>query len=123
MERKSSVLMLGVIALALLLNFSSGGYALAQGSDSILNKIETATTRADHEAIAAYYEQEAKTAQASSDDHRQRAEKYKKGTGYGATGDMLVGHCVFIADKYKQAAGESLTMAKMHRDLAASAGK
>lgn len=93
----------------------------AEPAAAIEKKIEAATSKSDHEELAAYYEQEAKAAAAKSEDHHQQAERYKKGPGYGNARDSLVAHCNFIANKYKEAGAENLKLAKLHRDLAAKA--
>ena len=123
MNRKSSLLMLGACAGLLALSLSLGGYALSAGqeSSSLVQKIESAKTRADHEALAAFYEQEAKTAQAKAEQHQEMAEHYKKGFGYGNSKATLIQHCNYIARKYQEAAKENLALAKLHRELAAKA--
>ena len=111
--------MASIPGILLAFGLSFGGPALSEEpAASIGNIIEAAKTKADHEGIAAYYEQEAKTAQAKSDEHLQQAAKYKK-PGYGNIATTLIQHCNYIAGKYKEIAHESLKMAKMHRDLGA----
>jgi hypothetical protein len=118
MSKTSQLFTLG--AYGALLGFTLLLGAPAFGADPAVAKIAAAKTKADHEELAALYEREAKEAAAKSEDHSQRAEKYRKTPGFGPGRD-LARHCDYIADKYKETAGESQTMAKMHRDLAASA--
>ena len=123
MNRKSSRLILGACAGLLALSLSLGGYALSAGQEPALpvQKIETAKTRADHEALAAFYVQEANTAQAKAEEHKQMAEHYKKGIGYGNAKTTLIQHCDYIAHKYQETAKENQALAKLHRELAAKA--
>ena len=104
----------------LALSLSAGYAAAAEPPPSIAGKVEAAKTRADHEQIASFYEQEAKAAQMKSDEHRQLAAQYKK-PGYGNVAPTLIQHCNYIAAKYQEAAAESLKMARLHRDMAAKA--
>lgn len=116
MRKASAALAASLLAFSL-----SFGHAFsAEPSPSIANEVATAKSRADHEQIASYYEQEAKAARAKSDEHRQLAAQYKK-PGYGNAAPILVQHCNYIAAKYRQAAAESLKLAKLHRELAAKA--
>ena len=94
--------------------------------------IQSATTKADHEALATHYEQEAKALQAKAADHRSMAQAYAKrgdylqtksnlALGYVGTKSSLVQHCDSLASKYQEAAGENLELAKLHRQLAEGA--
>lgn len=117
--------MLGAGLLAL--SLSLGGYALSAGQEasSPVQKIETAKTRADYEALAAFYEQEAKSLQAKAEEHKEMGKAYSKighlsGTAFKAKHN-LVQHCDRLVEKYKGAAQENLALAKLHRELAAKA--
>ena len=122
MNRKSSYLMLGACAGLLALSLSLGGYALSAGQErsSQVQKIESAKTRADHEALAAFYEQEAKTAQAKVEEHKQMAKAYGK-IGHLVEKHNMLQHCDRLVKKYKDVAKENLALAKLHRELAAKA--
>jgi len=83
--------------------------------------IQKATTKADHEALATHYEQEAKALQAKAADHRTMAQTYAKSGGYAVTKGNLLQHCESLAATYEKAAGENLELAKQHRQLAEGA--
>ena len=85
--------------------------------------IERATTKADHEALATHYEQEAKALQAKAADHRRMAQAYAKSGGYAVAKINLPQHCEALASRYDEAAGENLALAKQHRQLAEEAPK
>ena len=84
--------------------------------------IQSARTKADHEALATHYEREAKALQANAAEHRAMAQAYAKGAGYIKTKSNLVQHCDVLASKYQEAADENLELAK-HRRLAEEAPK
>ena len=87
--------------------------------------IENATTAADHEAIAAYYDAEAKAATATAERHRVMADAYKKTpkapAGKGnrlAIYRTMPDHCGDLVKDYKAAAHEYEKMAAAHRKAA-----
>ena len=80
--------------------------------------IQSATTKADHEALAAHYEQEAKALQDKATEHQKMARAYT-GSVYTRTKTSLAQHCGTLATKYQEAAKENLELAKQHRELAA----
>ena len=80
-----------------------------------------ASTKADHEALAAHYEQEAKALQAKAVEHDIMAASYSK-PGYAASPKAdLPQHCRQLASRYREAARENLELARSHRELAAGA--
>jgi hypothetical protein len=85
--------------------------------------IQSATTKADHEALAMHYEQEAKALQAKAAEHREMARAYAKSTLYGKMQSSLLQHCDILASQYQRAADENLELAKQHRRLAEGAPK
>lgn len=121
---KNLWLMPGVFAALLAVNLSLGGCTSggSQKPPRLQEKIEDARTRADHEELAAYYEQEARSAQAKAQLHLDQAESYRRGAPFvypRLTAPFLADHCVSIANKYKRVADENLKLAKSYRDLAA----
>jgi hypothetical protein len=82
--------------------------------------IESARTKADHEALAAHYEQEAKALQDKAAEHETMAQKYQRGA-YGKTATTMIQHCEFLARTYRGAAKENLELAKEHHELAKAA--
>ncbi|HSE67403.1 MAG TPA: hypothetical protein VLB12_10465 [Gemmatimonadales bacterium] len=87
------------------------------------SRIQSATTKADHVALATHYEQEAQTMQDKAAEHRNMAQAYAKSGGYAVTKGNALQHCNALASTYQQAAGENLELAKQHRQLAEQAPK
>ncbi len=91
--------------------------------DKLMNMIQTAKTRADHEAIAAIYDKQAAQDEANAKMHSRPASPYKGidptagGRGYG----QMANHCKNIADSYTRAAKEHKDLAELHRKVAAEA--
>lgn len=121
---KNLWLMSGIFAALLAVNLSLSG-CISSGSQKparLQEKIEDARTKADHEELAAYYEQEARTAQAKAQLHLDQAESYRRGAPFvypRLTAPYLADHCVSIAGKHQKVADENLKPAKSYRDLAA----
>lgn len=75
-------------------------------------------SRADHEAVATRYEEEAKAAAARVTAHRRMLLLYTAPyPDYSASG--LVGHCKNMIDRYSSIERDALAMAAIHRNLAA----
>jgi type IV pilus biogenesis protein CpaD/CtpE len=117
----------GLVVLAAAVVLTLGGCAtqtpvsptMGKG-DGLEQRIESARTRADHEAIASVYEQQAGADKASSERHRGLARAYARaGNPRVPTNPALISHCETLARTYEQAADENLALAKMHRQLAA----
>ena len=109
----------------------SGAVLLSMGACTPVGKmthdmdamIQSATTKADHEALAMHYEQEAKALQAKAAEHRAMAQAYAKSTLYGKMKSSLLQHCDILASEYQTAADENLELAKQHRRLVEGAPK
>jgi hypothetical protein len=85
-------------------------------------KISAAKTGADHEAIAACYDDMAKDAQAKADEHKQMAKAYSMaGIGNQATKTHFHQHCEALIRSYEAEAKEYTALAKAHRDMAKQA--
>lgn len=105
---------------AVALALSVGGYAIAAGesqSAPMAQQIQNAKTRADHEALAATYQQEAMELQQKADKHKEMAVAYSK-IGFLEEKHGLVTHCNQLAKKYAEAAKEASEMAALERSLA-----
>lgn len=81
--------------------------------------LQSPKTAADHEAIAAHYEEDAKLLEEKAEEHKKilsdyQAKRYLYGRGYVGF-DV---HCKRLIDLYSRAAEESLEMAKMHKQIA-----
>lgn len=79
-------------------------------------KIEAARTRADHQEIAAVYEQHAEGDRASAERYRALARMYERGRWKNKTAAV---YCENLARIFQQAAEENLALAWEHRRLAA----
>ena len=115
-NRRWSVLDTGAFLVATVL--ALGGCA-AQGPvkpAGLEQKIEAARTRADHQEIAAIYEQQAEGYKATAEQHRRWALAYERGRRKSKS---LVTHCENLARIFQQAAEENLALAREHRQVAA----
>lgn len=80
--------------------------------------IQNAKTKADHEALAAHYDEAAKDARAKVEEHKKTLAEYKaKSYLYGKQAAMLQQHCEFLIRSYQQVADANLQMAKDHRQM------
>lgn len=87
----------------------------------IEQKIETASSRVDHEDVATQYEQQAGVDTAAAKRHVGYAATYRKNRSprSGVTAhENLAKHCETLARTYERAAEENLALAKLHRVLA-----
>ena len=91
--------------------------------DQLMHMIQSAKTPADHQKIAAVYEQQARDDQAAAEKHQSMERMYRgiDPTGGGRGSGQMAAHCKRIADDYSRAAKEHSQLAKLHRDAAASA--
>jgi hypothetical protein len=104
------------------LTFAGVVAAHALDSADLPKAIENAKTPADHEAIAAYFDEQAKEARATADMHRQMGGAYRKrpptspkGGGSDTFGTRMRGHCEDLVSKYEQVAKDDEAMAAAHR--------
>jgi hypothetical protein len=96
-------------------------YAAAAEDAGILEKVQTAKTAADHEAIASYYDAQAAEAKKKADEHRRMADTYKAGgtsIGKGSGPVALPQHCQALARMFDDEAAHYRAMAETHRELA-----
>lgn len=113
--RRASAALIAAIFLA--------GCASGPGSPSpeLIQRIEAAKTRGDHESLAQYYDKEAKAARAMADEHRRMSRAYQ-GTPYGVRGGAsMPAHCAANIRNFEAAAAEYEALAKGHREVAATA--
>ena len=114
-----------VFSLVLLLAVAGPGAARALDPADLPEAIEKAETPADHEALAAYFEGEAKAARAAAERHRSMGERYKhlhrpaglKGVRAPLERTMPR-HCERLVANYEAAAEEYEEMAAAHREAA-----
>lgn len=80
--------------------------------------VQSATTKADHEALAKHYEEAAKELQLKADEHKKLLGQYRsKSNIYGKQVDSLINHCRVLIESYEKAAEANLSMATMHRQM------
>jgi hypothetical protein len=81
-----------------------------------------AKTSADHNALAAHYEQTAKALQAKADaEKRELAEYVYHAAYYGRQTEDLKEHSQALIRSYEEAAEKNMQMAKAHRRMAEQA--
>ena len=109
-RRIASAILLGVI----LTGCASGPTAPPV---DLLQRIESASTKGDHEALAAYYDREASTARASAVTHRKMATTYQGMIGSGRGNASMPAHCNAIVREQEAIATEYEGMAAAHRQM------
>ena len=95
--------------------------AVATDCSGIEAKISAAKTAADHEAIAACYDDMAKEAQAKATEHKEMGAAYRKSGGAAANKLGLPAHCDYFTKAFQGEAKTYEEMAKAHRQMAKSA--
>lgn len=81
-------------------------------------KIETATSRSDHEDIATQYERQASNDAEAAKRHYGYAATYRKNISPRsgiASNENLAKHCEALARTYEQAAEQNRALARLHR--------
>lgn len=120
MKLKPILLAAALVTLTFSLSFS--GYAVDADqtpSLSMEQQILVAKSKADHEALASQYENEAKELQAKAVQHKRMTKAYAE---YVWTERHDLGlHCNRLAQKYEDAAKENFALAKLHHGLAEKA--
>lgn len=109
-----------VLILVTLGAFAYAQLGAAQEGKSIGQMIAGAKTPADHEAIAASYEQEAQVAHKKHAEHQEMSDAYATIPVLGIK-TSTVAHCTLIAKKYQDIAKEYEDLTKLHRDMAKAA--
>ncbi len=112
-------LTLGALLGALLVCFSLPTIrAFAKHHMSMPEMITMAKTQAEHEKLAASYEQEAKAARAKADEHKAMADAYRKAGGALIEKLHFDQHCDSLAKSYASMADEFEALAKAEREAA-----
>jgi hypothetical protein len=91
---------------------------LAEHPMSMPDMITGAKTSADHEKLAAQYEQEAKAARAKAEDHRVMADAYRKAGGPLIEKLHFDQHCDALTKSFTTMADEFEVLAKAEREAA-----
>lgn len=109
-------------AAALLLSVVLAGCAAGPAAHSaqLHQQIESASTHAEHAALATRYDREAASARANAAEHRSRALKYPASTD-PRDPPILRAHWNLIAQKFDAIATEYDGLAAEHRGLAGQA--
>jgi hypothetical protein len=88
--------------------------------------IAGAKTKADHERLAAYYRSETERLQAEAKEHEEMAEVYHRNPPMLASKHPMAvgeGHCLYVAERLKEAANKTQALAAMHDKLAEESGQ
>ena len=94
---------------------------VAYAADPVVtpDQIAAASTPAQHEAIAAAYDQEAAQLEAKAKEHEKMAQAYSSGgSKKGMESASMHAHCAKLAKQYADAAKENRELAKEHRAMA-----
>ena len=88
----------------------------------MVQAVQSAKTRSDHENLAKHYEDAAKEMQVKVDEHKKLLAQYEAVRGFDSRQfHNLIDHCRWLIRTYEQAAAENMSMAQSHRQLAAEA--
>lgn len=98
-----------------------GNIALAEHHEGMMAEgMMAMETKADHEKVAAMYQDEANLLQDKIAQHERMQKGYQaKGGKFG--GPSMVNHCKSIVANYNAAIKDNLALAKHHHDMAAAA--
>ena len=113
MKRRTMLLTAGLLLLAAaaMPAIRAGAQSTVVTDDNLEQSIQNAKTPADHEAIAAYYEKEAASAEAKAALHRKAESNYKP-VGMAQMCKSIAAYWDKIAKEAKQLAEAHLAMAK-----------
>ncbi len=112
-------LILGGFLFVLLVCFSLPGIrAFAKQHMAMPDMITSAKTSADHEKLAAHYEQEAKAARAKAEEHKKMADAYRKAGGPLIEKLHFDQHCDALVRSYTATADEFEALAKAEHEAA-----
>ena len=122
MKRVTVFLVAGLIALAAtaLPTLRARAQPSAVTDDNLDQMITSAKTPAEHDAIAAYFEQEAADAQKKADLHKGAADTYRKLKIPKPV--YMAEMCDAIAAGFEKTAKDAAKLAKMHHEMAKKAG-
>ena len=122
MNKKVMWLGVGSVVLATALITGKGVWSMDDSPvENIEEAVKNAKTKADHDAIVGYFEQETNELQKRAEQHRRLAAQYQKNPVYGKLRDTMAKHCDTAARSFDKAAEESSALAKLHHQLAGKA--
>jgi hypothetical protein len=117
MKTRTSFALVAVFGLGLL-----GSCTINPHPMDMSQAVQSAKTRADHDALVTHYEAAAKEMQAKVDEHKKLLAQYEaRKSLYGKQAQSLISHCQGLIRVYEQATKENLSMAQSHREAAAEA--
>lgn len=93
-------------------------WAAAGDPPDVPKMIESAAARADHVALAAYFEKEAAEARAKAEQHSDMEASYKKLSAAQVEKQHLDRHCRSLVKAARRTAEENDALAKAHRTIA-----
>ena len=80
--------------------------------------VQSASSKADHEALAKHYDEAADEMQLKVDEHKKLLSQYEShGYLYGRQAEDLKAHCQQLINIYEKAVIENRKMAEMHRQM------
>lgn len=124
MRRLVAIVSAGAVSVLL----SGGAYAIdpvVKPAQPVITaaQIEAAKTPADHEAIAAAFDQEAGRLDVLAKEHEKMADTYRiTSSKRGMASASMHAHCANLAKRYQEAAQENRALAKEHRAIKDHAG-
>ena len=107
-----------LITLLLTLGLLTGCSEMNPHPMDMTQAVQSATSKADHEALAKHYEEAAKELQLKADEHKKLLSQYHaKSYLYGKQAQSIENHCDVLIRAYEKVADANLNMAKMHRQM------
>ena len=80
--------------------------------------VQNAESKADHEALAKHYDEEANEMQLKVDEHKKLLSQYEsKSYLYGRQAQSFKDHCQWLINAYEKAVVSNREMAEMHRQM------
>jgi len=80
--------------------------------------VQSAESKADHEALAKHYDEAADEMQLKVDEHKKLLSQYEsKAYLYGRQAEDFKAHCLRLIDVYEKAVDSNRKMAEMHRQM------
>ncbi len=108
-----------IFAALSVIGFLASPLATATENPEILTAAKNAVTRSDHEAVAKFYEDEARQIQAKVEEQKELLEQYEnKSYLYGRQAQDLQSHTVALLRKYEKTVNEDIKEAAAHRQMA-----
>ena len=85
----------------------------------MVQAVQSAETKADHEALAKHYDEAADEMQLKVDEHKKLLSQYEsKAYLYGRQAEDFKAHCQRLVTSYENAVDANRKMAEMHRGMA-----